>query len=90
MLMKLRESWGFNSDHKEIASVIRRVLALMPKRRIGSLQCLRHVNFVRIAAVGMAGYSIIALFPIGYPSADSAPLNLHDISKPKDEMLAVV
>lgn len=38
----------------------------------------------------MAGYSIIALFPIGYPSAVIAPLNLHDISKPKDEMLAVV
>ena len=38
----------------------------------------------------MAGYSIIALFPIGYPSANSAQLNLHDISKPQDEMLAVV
>ncbi len=87
------EAWEREFDGKNFADVDAAIVATHMMLEVQALGLgttwVGHFDVNRMAALfpEMAGYSLIAMFPVGYPAPDAAPGRGHALSKTTGEMV---
>lgn len=93
---KPKDAWVRQFDKKNFADVDATIVATHMMLEIQDLGLgttwIGHFDAPALKAAfpEMADYEMIALFPVGYPTADAAPAKGHFNCKPMEELVAVL